>query len=247
MAQKKFLRICANLCNLWSTDRPPPERIPYIYKIAARDKAGNLGAFAKTDPVVVPSPPPPSLPQPIPPASNLAITTQSQLPAATMGLEYAHLFQAVGGQAPYSWDLDSGTLPVGLTLSQSTGLLSGTPTAAATFAFNVKVTAGASAKDPMFTLLVSPTPSNLRIGSPYSVENEFVQLPTTMRGTGYSTTFYDPRAFTPSQGDRRSPEPRWPRRESNPHGPLRGLGILSPVRLPVPPLGRDVSEQSTAP
>lgn len=49
----------------------------------------------------------------------------------------------VGGESPYAWTLDSGTLPAGLTLGGSTTssvTLSGTPTATGTYAFQIKVT-----------------------------------------------------------------------------------------------------------
>ena len=48
---------------------------------------------------------------------------------------------ANGGTLPYTWSLAGGTLPTGLTLSSS-GVISGTPTAAGTFSFTVRVTDG---------------------------------------------------------------------------------------------------------
>ncbi|MEK7860811.1 MAG: putative Ig domain-containing protein [Chloroflexota bacterium] len=33
-----------------------------------------------------------------------------------------------GGQSPFAWSISGGTLPAGLTLATSTGILSGTPT-----------------------------------------------------------------------------------------------------------------------
>ncbi|MGH9735265.1 MAG: putative Ig domain-containing protein, partial [Candidatus Acidiferrales bacterium] len=52
--------------------------------------------------------------------------------------------QATGGTTPYSWSLSSGSLPAGLTLSSSTGAISGTPTASGTSTFTVKVTDASS-------------------------------------------------------------------------------------------------------
>jgi Putative Ig domain len=72
--------------------------------------------------------------------TNLAITTTSPLPNATVGTAYSEQFAATGGTGPYTWSVASGsTLPAGLTLSGS-GLLSGTPTtaiSAATFSITV--------------------------------------------------------------------------------------------------------------
>lgn len=64
------------------------------------------------------------------PSSNLLITTNS-LSNGVVGNFYSAQLTLSGGLAPYTWSLTSGTLPSGLSLSSS-GLLSGTPTAAAT-------------------------------------------------------------------------------------------------------------------
>lgn len=54
------------------------------------------------------------------------ITNQS-LPDPGVGLHYSQQLTAMGGTSPYTYSLDSGTLPKGLSLSSS-GLLSGKPT-----------------------------------------------------------------------------------------------------------------------
>lgn len=46
---------------------------------------------------------------------------------------------AQGGMAPYTWSVSSGSLPTGLTLNPSTGVISGTPTGKGR-AFTIKVT-----------------------------------------------------------------------------------------------------------
>ncbi|HXW54375.1 MAG TPA: Ig domain-containing protein [Candidatus Cybelea sp.] len=73
--------------------------------------------------------------------TNLAITTTSPLPNASVGTAYSEQFTATGGTAPYTWSVASGsTLPAGLTLSGS-GLLSGTPTTAVSSAtFSIALT-----------------------------------------------------------------------------------------------------------
>ena len=65
-----------------------------------------------------------------------AITTTT-LPGGTVGTPYHHQLQANGGGF-ILWELFSGELPKGLTLKQTTGEISGTPTAAQTAQFTVR-------------------------------------------------------------------------------------------------------------
>jgi len=70
--------------------------------------------------------------------SPLSVSTVS-LPNGTQSVPYNQSLVAVGGTAPYSWSLPSGTLPSGLTLSAS-GQIFGTPTILGTSSFTVQVT-----------------------------------------------------------------------------------------------------------
>lgn len=72
-------------------------------------------------------------------ASPLTITTTS-IPDATVGVAYTFTLQASGGTAPYTWSISSGTLPSGLTLNSSTGVISGTPTTAGSSTITFKIT-----------------------------------------------------------------------------------------------------------
>ena len=65
-----------------------------------------------------------------------AITTTT-LPGGTVGTPYHHQLQATGGGF-ILWELFSGELPDGLTLKQTTGEISGTPTAEGTAQFTVR-------------------------------------------------------------------------------------------------------------
>jgi hypothetical protein len=69
----------------------------------------------------------------------LSIATTS-LPGGSIGASYTATLQAAGGTAPYTWAISTGSLPAGLTLNGSTGVISGTPTAAGSNTFTVQVT-----------------------------------------------------------------------------------------------------------
>ncbi len=63
----------------------------------------------------------------------------ASLPAGTAGTAYSQQLVQTAGVAPITWST-TGSLPPGLTLNSSTGLLSGTPTAIGTFNFDVRAT-----------------------------------------------------------------------------------------------------------
>jgi uncharacterized repeat protein (TIGR01451 family) len=60
--------------------------------------------------------------------------------SATVNTAYSAAFGVNPGTGPYVWSISTGSLPAGITLNSSTGVLSGTPTASGTFPFTVKVT-----------------------------------------------------------------------------------------------------------
>ena len=70
--------------------------------------------------------------------AQLQIITQS-LPDGTVGEPYSQTLQATGGTPPYSWSITNGNLPNGLSLNESSGEISGTPTVDDTFNFTVQV------------------------------------------------------------------------------------------------------------
>lgn len=73
------------------------------------------------------------------PTISIAPTTSAQ---GTVGSTYSQTLTATGGVAPYStWTVTSGTLPAGLTLNASTGVISGTPTTSNGTGVNVSIRA----------------------------------------------------------------------------------------------------------
>ena len=86
-----------------------------------------------------------------------AITTTT-LPGGTVGSPYHHHLQATGGGF-ILWELFSGELPDGLTLKQTTGEISGTPTAEQTAQFTVRAlnSVGNDKKELSITITNAPT------------------------------------------------------------------------------------------
>ena len=86
--------------------------------------------------------------------------TPSSLPNAEVGLAYSTTVTASGGLAPYVYSISTGSLPAGVTIASGTGVLSGTPTTAATVTFTVKATDSevpAVAATQSYTVTVEPT------------------------------------------------------------------------------------------
>ncbi|YCQ11259.1 putative Ig domain-containing protein [Ralstonia sp. SA306] len=60
--------------------------------------------------------------------------------SAQVTTAYSQTFSATGGTAPYTYAVTTGTLPAGLSLNASTGVLSGTPTTLGSSTFTVRAT-----------------------------------------------------------------------------------------------------------
>src|SRR5271166_5642958 len=72
-------------------------------------------------------------------AAPLNITTPNPLPVGAIGDTYREGLAATGGQQPYTWTIDSGALPPGLSLTPD-GVISGTPTTVGNYSFTLRVT-----------------------------------------------------------------------------------------------------------
>jgi hypothetical protein len=104
--------------------------------------------------------------------------SNSSLADATVGTPYSGSVSATGGTAPLTYTISSGSLPNGLTLSSSTGAISGTPTTAATSSFTVQVTDSSS---PVQTATKALT---LRVNAPFSFTSS--SLPSAAVGVAYN-------------------------------------------------------------
>src|SRR5256712_5659116 len=70
---------------------------------------------------------------------DLLQTTTTSLPDPQVQTSYSVTLTASGGMAPYVWSISSGSLPPGLSLDSSTGVISGVPTSTGSYAFTVEV------------------------------------------------------------------------------------------------------------
>ena len=86
------------------------------------------------------------------PSGGVTVTTTT-LPVATAGTTYSQPLTAVGGLGSYTWSVDSGALPPGLSLSAS-GLLSGNATAVGFYNFVVRATDGIQSDTQALTIQV---------------------------------------------------------------------------------------------
>ncbi|CAO5163189.1 Staphylococcus aureus surface protein A (modular protein) [Frankia sp. AiPs1] len=96
----------------------------YTFRVAAINAAGTGPQSAASSAVTINGSPSLALPPP---------------PAGGVGAAYSDQFTVTGGTSPFVWSVSSGSLPPGLALNGATGLLSGTPTAAGSYPFTVRV------------------------------------------------------------------------------------------------------------
>jgi M6 family metalloprotease-like protein len=94
-------------------------------------------------------------------AYTLAASFQDKLVAAppappgpVMGSGYSYQLQATGGVGTYSWQVSSGALPDGVTLSTA-GLVAGVPSRTGTFSAEVRATSGAQTDSVALALTVT--------------------------------------------------------------------------------------------
>lgn len=72
-------------------------------------------------------------------SSTPSITTTT-LPAGVTSNPYSYTMGVTGGTGPYTWSISVGSLPTGLSISSSTGAITGTPSGSGKTNFTVKVT-----------------------------------------------------------------------------------------------------------
>jgi hypothetical protein len=101
--------------------------------------------------------------------ATLQITT-SALPAGQMNASYSATLAATGGKTPYSWSVTGGSLPTGLSLSATTGVISGTTADSGVFSLTFQVKDASSpaqaATSPLELSVNDPSSTNCPTGQP---------------------------------------------------------------------------------
>ena len=82
------------------------------------------------------------------------VITTTSLPSGTVGTAYSKSLAATG-TLPISWSITTGSLPSGLSLDGSTGVISGLPTANGTYNFTVTATNSAASVTQDLTLVIN--------------------------------------------------------------------------------------------
>ena len=127
-----------------------------------------------------------------PPLTLVCASTSAQI-----GVAYSSSVVASGGTPPYTFAVINGTLPPGLTLNTSTGLISGTPTSEGTFSYTIQVTDATGATATANCMIMTTTCGTALTPITYNVhENNangeivwFNSHLTALKGTIPSTDF----------------------------------------------------------
>jgi hypothetical protein len=112
--------------------------------------------------------------------TTLSFDGPATLDPGVQGTAYSATFTASGGIGTYSWS-STGSLPTGLTLNSTTGVLSGTTTVAGTYTFTVTVASGATqTQSRPYSMTVTLPPVTITSTSPLN--------PAATAGAAYSYT-----------------------------------------------------------
>jgi len=137
----------------------------YQVSISGTTSTGNAFASSNTASLTINAP--------------VAITTSSPLPTGTVNVNYSQALAATGGSGTYTWAVAGGTLPAGLSLDTTTGVIGGLPTTKGLSHFEIKVTDSLhSSAGKEFALTIDPALTITTV-SP---------LPTGTVGVNYSQT-----------------------------------------------------------
>ena len=111
--------------------------------------------------------------------------TTASLPNGNKNVAYSQTLAATGGTGVLTWSLSAGTLPPGLNLNTSTGVISGTPTTIIKSSFTVMVVDAAGASGTKALSITIGTPPTLTSVSPSSRGQGAAGQTLTVTGTNF--------------------------------------------------------------
>ena len=123
-------------------------------------------------------------------------------PGGQVGVGYSDQLTVSGGTAPYTWSVSAGSLPPGLSLGSTSGLISGTPTTTGNYAFTVRIVdaRGQSDTRPASIIIgVGPIVFTKTADTTAAPPGSVVHYTITARNTGTAT--FSGAAFTDPLGD----------------------------------------------
>jgi hypothetical protein len=154
------------------------------FRVTARNARGQ-GVSARVEVV--------QQPRAVPPAPEPLEIQTSSTPSATVGFGYSVALVATGGKRPYTWAVESGSLPPGLALD-ALGTIAGSAAAAGTWTFEARVAdaAGKTATLAYSLTVAAPPPATADIpaytssnwsgyilsGGPYTAVTGTFNVPT---------------------------------------------------------------------
>ena len=87
--------------------------------------------------------------------SNITIQSPTALPDGALSTAYQYTLLSTGGAGALTWSITSGSLPSGLSLNASTGVITGTPSVSNNFNITFQVTDGSNTTTKATTLKVT--------------------------------------------------------------------------------------------
>ncbi|MGD9479398.1 putative Ig domain-containing protein [Shinella sp. G-2] len=147
----------------------------YNFTVTATDSATTSGPYTAAKAYALT----------VDPATIVLSPAAGALAGGTTGIAYSQTISASGGTGPYIFDVSTGALPAGLTLSTG-GVLSGTPTASGTFNFTIRGTDSSTGQGPYS----NSNAYSLTIGTPtIALAPAAGALPAATVGSAYNQTF----------------------------------------------------------
>jgi hypothetical protein len=126
----------------------------------------------------------------ISPVAAAPTITSAILPTGQIGVVYSATLTATGVTGAAAWALSSGTIPTGLTLGATTGIISGTPTATGTFTFYVICTDSTGPSAPQyFYITINQIPLAISTTDLPGGKEGATYATTTLTATGGTTPY----------------------------------------------------------